>query len=209
MDKDDDCGKIKAMLTDHNIYKKLKRNQTSKIEKKTITLFKEAGFFSETIRNLAPRDSSAPRLYGLPKIHKETIPLRPTVSNIRGPAYQLARYLTKPLQELVGLNDSHIMNARDFVSKITDIGLNNIDILVSFDVVSLFTNVPIQETIDIIKKFNNIPTNLFPLIEHCLTFINFQFQEEFYEQTTGVAMESLISPIIATIYMEQFENKIL
>ena len=83
------------------------------------------------------------------------------------------------------------------------------DILVSFDIVSLFTNVPVQDTLNIIRKSDRISTNLLPLIEHCLTSTYFQFQGEFFEQTSGAAMGSPILPIIANIFMEHFENQIL
>ena len=66
------------------------------------------------MKKLNPRDSSALRLYSLPKIHKESVPLRPIVSNVGGPTYQLARHLVKPLQTLVGLNNSHIKNTHGF-----------------------------------------------------------------------------------------------
>ncbi|XP_011861533.1 PREDICTED: uncharacterized protein LOC105558445 [Vollenhovia emeryi] len=97
----------------------------------------------------------------------------------------------------------------DFVNRITKIKTKRNDILVSFDVVSLFTKVPVQDTLDIIKTSKEIPSNLFPLIEHCLTSTYFQFQGEFFEQTTEAAMGSPMSHIIANIFMEQFENEIL
>ena len=96
MDKEDYCNKIKAMLSDHKVYKKLKRNPTFTTEKKTISLLRNADFPPQTLRNLIPRESSAPRLYGLSKIHKESVPLRPIVSNIDASTYNLARYLTSP-----------------------------------------------------------------------------------------------------------------
>ncbi|XP_011864941.1 PREDICTED: uncharacterized protein LOC105560403, partial [Vollenhovia emeryi] len=185
-----------------------KRDYHTNVEKKT-SLVKKANLPPLTTKYLAPSDSSAPRLYGLPKIHKESVPLRPIVSNIGGPTYQLARYLTKPLQKLTGLNDSHIRNSIDFVNRITKIKTEPNDILVNFDVVSLFTNVPVQDTLDIIRTSKEIPSTLFPLIEHCLNSTYFQFEGEFYEQTTGAATESPISPIIANIFMEHFENEIL
>jgi hypothetical protein len=95
------------------------------------------------------------------------------------------------------------------VNRITKLKTKTNDILVSFDIVSLFTNVPVQDTLDIIKKSENIDSNFFPLIEHCLTSTYFQFQGEFYEQTSGAAMGSPISPIIANIFMEHFENEVL
>ncbi|XP_011862457.1 PREDICTED: uncharacterized protein LOC105559054 [Vollenhovia emeryi] len=59
------------------------------------------------------------------------------------------------------------------------------------------------------RTSKEIPSTLFPLIEHCLNSTYFRFEGEFYEQTTGAAMGSPISPIIANIFMEHFENEIL
>ncbi|XP_025993485.1 uncharacterized protein LOC113004435 [Solenopsis invicta] len=207
-DKEDYCNKINVMLSDCSVYRKLKRNPTSTIEKKTSVLLKNSGLPPEIIKYLIPRESSVPRFYGLPKIHKESVSLRPIVNNIGGSSYQLARYLTRPLQKLTGHNGSHIKNSIDFVNKITKIKTKPNDILVSFDVVSLFTNVPVQDTLDIIKKSDKLPANFVPLIEHYLTLTYFQFQGEFFEQTFGAAMGSPVSPIIANIFMEHLEGKI-
>ena len=43
----------------------------------------------------------------------------------------------------------------------------------------------------------------------CLTSTYFTFQEEFYEQVEGAAMGSPLSPIVANLYMEDFEMRAL
>ena len=45
------------------------------------------------------------------------------------------------------------------------------------------------------------------LLEFCLRTTYFQFQGRFYEQLQGEAMGSSISPIVANLYMEDFEIK--
>jgi len=88
--------------------------------------------------------------------------------------------------------------------------LHPADILVSFDVESLFTQVPIKDTLDKIKSSHEVLSSLIPLInnEHCLTATYFSYNE-FYEQTSGAAMGSPISPVIANIFMEHFEKEVL
>ena len=81
------------------------------------------------------------------------------------------------------------------------------DRLVSFDVVSLFTKVPIKEALEhIAETFSPDITNLF---RHCLTTSYFQWNGNFYQQDDGVAMGSPLSPVIANFFMEKFEQTAL
>ena len=47
------------------------------------------------------------------------------------------------------------------------------------------------------------------LLELCLTNTYFLFQGKYYEQVQGAAMGSLISPLIANVFMEEFKVKAL
>jgi hypothetical protein len=88
-----------------------------------------------------PYHSKPPHLYGLPKIHKPESPLRPTVTSIGYPWYALADILGP----LASNTDSFVKNSEHFIKLIQKIKLQNEDYLVSFDIVSLFTNVPGEE----------------------------------------------------------------
>jgi hypothetical protein len=79
--------------------------------------------------------------------------------------------------------------------------------MVSFDVVSLFTNVPIEDSIQLLSK--HFEQSTLALFKHVLTSTYFSFDGQFYEQTDGVAMGSPLSPVIANFFMEDFENKAL
>ena len=78
-------------------------------------------------------------IYGLPKIHKPDIPLRPNVACIGSPTYNLSKFVISPLS---GQGDSFIKDSKHFGDEIKDIRLSPDEILVSFDVKSLFTNIP-------------------------------------------------------------------
>lgn len=94
-----------------------------------------------------------------------------------------------------------------FVQKLKDLKLEPSDITVSFDVVSLFTRVPLGESMDLIKE--SFPPDIAELFRVCLTGSYFLWNGNYYEQTEGVAMGSPISPIIANFFMERFEEKAL
>ncbi|CAF3867582.1 unnamed protein product, partial [Rotaria sp. Silwood1] len=95
-----------------------------------------------------PIGSRPARLYGLPKLHKpnENYPLRPVMSAIKTVGYGLGKMLKNRLSHL-RTSLYVIQDSFDFLNKIKS--SKNVDkILVSYDVVSLFTNVPLTYTID-------------------------------------------------------------
>ena len=88
------------------------------------------------------------------------------------------------------------------------------DILVSYDFTSLFTNVPVQETINILidkaftdNWFNSTYDQLTQLLRMASTDQLFQFDGQLYEQCEGVAMESPLGPLLANVFMCHLEEK--
>ena len=108
--------------------------------------------------HLRPSATVCPKFYGLPKIHKPDVPLRPIVAFQGSPTYNLAKYLAEILKPLVGNSEHHIVNFKELLQKLKldekkiEIKLDEDEILVSFDVVSLFTNVSIDEACNIAKE---------------------------------------------------------
>jgi hypothetical protein len=136
------------------VHEILPKDPTSQIERKIRQLLtKHKTVLPVALkRKLTPYNSKPPHLYGLPKIHKPDIPLRPIVSSIDSPCYALSEFLHKILSPLVGNTGSFVNNSEHFITTIKDINLQNEDSLVSFDVVSLFTNVPVQEVLQVIRN---------------------------------------------------------
>ena len=94
------------------------------------------------------------------------------------------------------------------------------EVITSFDVNALFTSVPVQPAIQIAKERlqqdNTLPQRtsisipqITSLLEFCLTNTYILFQGKYYEQVQGAAMGSPIIPLIANIFMEEFEVKAL
>ena len=75
--------------------------------------------------------------------------------------------------------------------------------MVSFDVVSLFTKAPVEDSLTLHSQHFN--KDILALYKHVLTSTYCCVDGQFYEQTDGVAMGSPLSPVIANFFMEDFE----
>ncbi|CAH2098873.1 unnamed protein product [Euphydryas editha] len=84
--------------------------------------------------------------------------------------------------------------------------------MVSFDVQSLFTCLQVQDCIEIVRRRlveNDMPEEYAIILKHCLTTGYLLWNHKYYIQVDGVAMGSPVSPIVADIYMEDFEVRAL
>ncbi|XP_055522675.1 uncharacterized protein LOC129716859 [Wyeomyia smithii] len=109
MEADEYHEKMVNLLTDENTYKKLTKNPTNKIIKKInsfIDGWHNKGYIDfRTQKSLKESSCNPPRIYGLPKIHKDNRPLRPVVSTIGSATYNIARYLAGIIAKVVGKTD--------------------------------------------------------------------------------------------------------
>ena len=114
----------------------------------------------------------------------------------------------------------HVHNTKDFVEHLKGIRLQQDECIITYDVKTLFTSVPIHPVVNIIKnKLANDKDlqqrttmaiqHIISLLEFCLRSTCFVFQGQYYEQIEGAAMGSPLSPIVANIFMEDFETKAL
>ena len=204
MDKRVYIQKMNSLLDDENTYKKLTKNplknwQTT-YNRKLKSILKDYPDQEKRFRAYLP---TLPCVYGLSKIHKEGNPLRPIVSTINSVNYKLAAFLSKHLSPLLNtIANTHIINNNHFINRIKSYNLFNRK-MVSFDVKSLFTKVPVLECLQFIKE--KLPTaNLdipvscdvfIRLIELCVSDCFFTFNDEFCNQIYGLPMGSPISPV--------------
>ena len=187
---------------------------------KALLSSKKQKFGDKSYRWLNTIDGNTPRMYGLPKIHKENIPLRPIVSFVGSTTYELSKYLSRILSPIVGKTEHYIRNTYDWVHKSRELRLSLDEELVSFDVTSLFTSIPTGLAVQVVKlRLDNddtlmdrttlTPNDIVELLEFCLNSTEFQFREHFYKQIHGTAMGSPVSVVIANMVMADLELKAL
>ena len=142
-------------LLSQSSYKNISTDPTNRYKNKLITLLKkiktEGGMDDATYRRLYPTGASPPKFYGLPKVHKSGMPLRPIVSSIGSLTYDTSKELSRILKPLVG-RSHHVQNNQEFLKQLGDIKLGPDDIIMSYDVKALFTSVPIKPALKIIQK---------------------------------------------------------
>ena len=119
-----------------------------------------------------------PRIYGLPKIHKLGIPLRPIVDTRGSPTYKLVKFLANKLNPLVGNTSSIMKDSPFFIEKLKNRHFDGNELLLRLDVVSLFTMIPINDAIKVIE--NLIDHEIAKLVGLCLRSTFFSFEGELY-----------------------------
>ena len=179
---------------------------------------KKAGKIPDSIyRHLYASGSSPGILYGLPKIHKPDVPLRPILAAYNTAMYNLAKFLI-PLIEPFSTNDFALKNYYQFYDQISSLNLHSNSFMASFDISSLYTNVPVLETINIIcdSVFNNdsifhslTKEDFCKLLHLAVDDTYFIFNKTLYKQTDGLSMGNPIAPVMANIFLCDLETRIL
>ena len=215
--------KMNQLLDDPG-YIKINKDPTAVKERqirKAIDEVCRSGSISEGLaKRLKPSHSTPPRLYGVPKIHKNGVPLRPITSMIGSPAYELAAHLTKIISPVLGKTEYTVSNSKSFVEEIRNLTLDETEEMVSFDVVSLFTKVPVEDAVNVICSHLTADDSLQDrtglsveqirwLMLACLNCRYFLCQGSFYEQTEGAPMGLSLSVVLANAYMEHLEESVL
>ena len=205
-------------------YKSLPRHPTNRIKTQLITklrrIKKDNNLDEGMYKAMYPTGCVLPKFYGLPKIHKTGNPLRPIVSSRGSVTYGVANVFSKVLRPLVGKSPHHIQSIGDFISRAKGLTLQLGECLSSYDVTSLFISVPIDPALNIIKdlleKDEQLNDRTVLSVQNIIEFLGFRlhntyfsFQNKFYERVEGVAMGSLVSTIVANLYMECFERRAL
>ena len=175
------------------------------------------------MKEMRPKAAQVGRAHSLPKIHKKDTDLpsfRPIIDTTNTPHCGVGKFLTRLLNPLTQ-NVYSIKASFEAVDRIHSIPtelFNEGYRYFSFDVISLFTNVLLNKTINIvlhgIYKENLVKTNLRKstlkkLIKDSCTKTAFSFDGKIYKQIDGVSMGSSLGPVLANVIMMEFERSVV
>lgn len=217
-------------LNDTNYYQKLKEpvflNQIPVLSN-IVNRLKHAKFITDKQKEfLLPNHKPRKRIfYLLPKIHKPitdwTVPNqmpkgRPIVSDCSSESNNLSAYIESYLAKISNKHPSYIKDTYDFISKILDKVIPVNSLFVTFDVTSLYTNMNLNRSIAVVKQFFKLYPDdtrpdelLLQALENILKHSDFEFNNETFIQTTGIAMGKRFAPSLANLYLTHLDDIIL
>ena len=120
----------------------------------------------------------------------------------------------------MGKTEHHVRNSKEFAEYVQSLKVGPEEELRSYDVSALFTSVPVDKALEIIRKRLQdditlpnrtplAPDDVIAVLDKCLKGTYFLYKGEYYLQIHGAAMGSPVSPIVCNIYMEDFEQRAL
>ncbi|XP_055590862.1 uncharacterized protein LOC129742949 [Uranotaenia lowii] len=219
MKREDYDAKMEALIGDQSTYSSLARDPTNGFQTKNNEFAKRLADLKlinrATELKLKTYKATAPCIYGTPKAHKVGLPLRPVVPCMTSPSYELSKYIGRILQASIN-SKYNVKDSFEFCDFINNVVLPPDHILVSFDVVSLFTCIPRDLVLrniiynwDAIKKNTNINLDMFlEIVNFCMSCSYFRFKNKFYQQTYGTAMGNPVSSPIADFVMESLLDNV-
>ena len=218
LDSVDYHQKTADILQDQTKFQKISKNPTDRLKKSANDLISASNKASKTYKfDKIIGEYQVGYFYGNVKTHKPGNPLCPIISQIPLPTYKLAKTLNNIISPFIPVTYS-LKSSAEFIDLIKT--RTRQGALASLDVCSLFTNVPVERTINIITNYiyhnNVLPAPDIPeavmraMLRLCTTKAPFRCpQGQLYYQTDGIAMGSPLGVLFAQAFMAAVEEEVL
>ena len=170
-------------------------------------------------KRLQPSGCHAPRLTGLPKVHKPEVPLRGVVSTVGSPYDKISKLLVPILRSLQGRTGLFVRNSRELKERVSKWRVERSEVLVSYDVKNLYPSIPIAQALELVQVLLMGKPDLLKItklsVRSVMDLLKWTFNL-FYCEYSGEHYILKSGPIglgatgeIAIIYMEEFQLKCL
>ena len=192
----------------------------SKINKVWKDISKRRGIDYSTTKRYVASNTDLAKFYFLVKTHKSgnEVKIRPIVSNVNCPTTKISWLLDKALKPLLDSVEAHTESTNDLIKRLTSRSpevKEKYTYPFSLDVVNLFTSIPQEGIVSVIKdlldqqsySFYHLGSeDIIKLLECVLANNYFMFDGVIYKQRHGLAMGSSVSDILAILYMGHVET---
>ena len=218
--------KMKLLLSDNSKFCHYKSHgnakqdplivEEDKLNRQLLQLHKMGKISAEILSKTRSVGAQPARLYGLAKVHKttENPPYRPILSMPNSYKTNLSKWLDELLKPFIPSTYT-VNDTFEFVEKLRNCNIDaDTTVMVSFDVISLFTNIPIaatiQHTLSCVEE-SQLPISL-SVLQRLLFLacsnVMFSFDSELYVQKDGMCMGSPLGPTMAAFAMDMVEQKV-
>ena len=193
-------------------------NEEKKFREKLLQMKKTNLIPEKFCNKVKPVCSQTARFYGLAKVHKKNTPLRPIVAMPGSTNQALAAELGNYLRKLPEANVS--TNVKKAQETLKELNLDEYENIISLDVVSLFTSVPVANAITTLateKMYDSDCVEPPPMLEKTfktlleMVSIHVLFSDmdgAFYRQTDGIARGSPVAPLLANNFLAQYHDEL-
>ncbi|XGW35820.1 hypothetical protein V3C99_019196 [Haemonchus contortus] len=222
-------------LSDSSVYcratEKDFSSQCNRLNHIWLSVAKSAGIDERLVSRLKLDSPSCPVFYSLIKTHKlsfhetlstspNTFKIRPIISCVGGPSDRISWFLSNIVSQLLTMVPSHLSNTKHFLELLHGSDLGQSNVVESFDVVSLYTNVQNEQALQALSEMldrhaNNINTfglskmHIMTLVKECLSCNIFKWAGEYFSQVRGLAMGQRLAPVLAVCFMGRIEEPVL
>ena len=216
INKDEYDEKMMQILGDAASFRALNNDPTNSIQSKSNKLINELEekkvLTPEEAKKFRKYNTTCPKIYGNPKLHKEGIPLRPIVSGINGPTQVIAKFTAEILDRAYDKqNEYYTGDTFKFTEFMKNRTIPQNYKVISLDVVNLFGNITkelVRKTLE--RKWDDIKDHarglereeFWRLVQFVLDNNVFSYNQICYRQILGCAMGSELSPILAQYVMD-------
>jgi Reverse transcriptase (RNA-dependent DNA polymerase) len=198
--------KFKNKFPDDKLQNKVKEDLQTLVDKGIVSKWEKIA--------LTTSNPNMPRLYALPKTHKEGDKMRQIVTNVNAPTSRIAKYLTRKTSELKQPKGFAIKNTKELLEKMKDLKIWEDEELVSFDVEALYPSVPIDGAIKAISNWadeqnisDETAEKLVELSKICLNQSIFKWNDKYFRQTSGLSIGNGYSSFAANVFMCELETE--
>ena len=227
LDSDDYFAKLDEIISDSSKFEEFKwenekftDNPVVKNENKLtyfLTKYVKPYIPKDVFDRISPTGSQPGKLYGMSKIHKTGCPLRPVVSMINTAEYNLAKYLDDYIKPNIPM-DFMLTSSTEFLNVLDGHKnkLSDNDIMISFDIVSLFTSLPLKESCDLATEYvysensTKKPPYSKETFRKLLDFATsgvFTYRNKYFKQCDGVMMGSPLGPTLSNLFLAHLEKE--
>ncbi|EYC18662.1 hypothetical protein Y032_0026g1298 [Ancylostoma ceylanicum] len=207
------------------------RKQYRRLNRVWVETAQSVGIPKATIARLKCDHPVCPVLYVLIKTHKlspddvqvtdpSVFKIRPIVSNIGGPTDRVSWLLNIILAQVLHYVPAHLSSTNAFLDQLRHAQFGENDVMESFDVTSLYTNVStsaameavfelLSDKLDALNLYGFSIAQIMTLVKECLSCSVFRWSGQYFKQTRGLAMGQRLAPTLAIAFMAKVENPVL